>query len=224
MTVVKKEPENIPLCLTSIVLLIVPNILEYLFKITFPKTLKNILWLFILITGIVGKILNFYILFPPLDSILHLISGFLSCGIGFGIIQIFIRSKNPSPFLSILFSISFAITIGVTWEIIEFAGDMLLKKDNQNDYIVHQISSIKLNPKKETTSIILKNISKTKIYYKENGKAKQKIINGYLDLGIIDTMKDLIIDIIGSLLFSIYLYLYLKNRKKYKTLENFIIY
>ena len=46
--------------------------------------------------------------------------------------------------------------------------------------------------------------------------------NGYLDIGLIDTMKDLFVNLLGAVLFSIIGYFYIKNRKKYKFAENFI--
>ena len=48
------------------------------------------------------------------------------------------------------------------------------------------------------------------------------IENGYLDLGIIDTMKDLIVNLIGAIVFSVIGYLYIENRDKYKIAEHFI--
>ena len=45
---------------------------------------------------------------------------------------------------------------------------------------------------------------------------------GYLDIGIIDTMKDLIVNFIGAVVFSIFGLLYIKNRDKYKFAAKFI--
>lgn len=43
-----------------------------------------------------------------------------------------------------------------------------------------------------------------------------------LDIGILDTMKDLIVNFIGAVVFSLLGYLYIRNRDKYKLAENFI--
>ena len=53
-------------------------------------------------------------------------------------------------------------------------------------------------------------------------KTRFTIQNGYLDIGIIDTMKDLLVNFIGALVFSILGLFYIKNRNKYKFAENFI--
>ena len=67
------------------------------------------------------------------------------------------------------------------------------------------------------------NIEKTIIYSTKNGETTETTINGgYLDIGIIDTMKDLIVNFVGAMIFSIIGYFYILNRDKYKFAENFI--
>ena len=46
---------------------------------------------------------------------------------------------------------------------------------------------------------------------------------GYLDIGILDTMKDLLVNLIGAVVFSIIGYFSLKNSKSNKVTENLII-
>ena len=45
---------------------------------------------------------------------------------------------------------------------------------------------------------------------------------GYIDIGLIDTMNDLVVNFIGAVLFSIFGYFYIKGRGKGKFVENFI--
>ena len=47
-------------------------------------------------------------------------------------------------------------------------------------------------------------------------------INGYLDIGLIDTMNDLIVNFIGAIVFSIFGYIYTKNKGKGKFVSCFI--
>lgn len=39
-------------------------------------------------------------------------------------------------------------------------------------------------------------------------------INGYLDIGLIDTMEDLFVNFIGAIIFSIFGFFYTKNQDK----------
>ena len=57
-----------------------------------------------------------------------------------------------------------------------------------------------------------------------DGKTDKIIIqNGYLDVGIIDTMKDLFVNFIGAVVFSIFGYLYSRNDyQKFTFIKNFI--
>ena len=48
------------------------------------------------------------------------------------------------------------------------------------------------------------------------------ISGGNLDIGLKDTMKDLMVNFIGAIVFSIIGMLYIKNRDEYKFAENYI--
>ena len=69
--------------------------------------------------------------------------------------------------------------------------------------------------------MIIDNINKTEIYSENNNKITT-IENGYLDIGINDTMKDLIVNFIGALVFSILGFLYIKDRDEYQFIERFV--
>lgn len=68
--------------------------------------------------------------------------------------------------------------------------------------------------------IILMNLQ---LLMNKMGKPKKIVIpGGNLDIGLRDTMKDLIVNFIGAIVFSIIGLLYIKNRDEYKFAENFI--
>ena len=69
---------------------------------------------------------------------------------------------------------------------------------------------------------IIKGIDNTVLYDKEGNVLKQ-IDNGYLDVGINDTMKDLIVNLIGALVFSFISYLYLTKNKHEKIINSLIV-
>ena len=47
-------------------------------------------------------------------------------------------------------------------------------------------------------------------------------VGGYLDIGLIDTMQDLIVNFIGAFIFSVIGFFYVKNRGKGKLAGRFI--
>ena len=129
-----------------------------------------------------------------------------------------------SPLFVALVAFCFSMTIGVMWEFFEFGADKFLKYDMQKDVIVDTISTVKLDPDGKNKAVIIKDIEKTIIQSKDgDGNIKETVVDGgYLDIGIDDTMQDLIVNFIGAVVFSILGLLYIQNRDKYKFAENFI--
>ena len=202
----------------------VPTLIENKLKIDFPSTLEIIVYLFIFSAEILGEIQNFYGIFKTWDTMLHTLNGFLCAAVGFSLIDIINREERfkikLSPLFLSLVAFCFSMTVGVMWEFFEFSADRYLSLDMQKDRVVEKISSTKLNDENKNEVVTINDIEKTIIYTKDN---KQIVIeNGYLELGIIDTMKDLFVNFIGAVVFSIFVYLYVINREKYKGLEKII--
>lgn len=215
------------LCVLTLILFTIPYIINQKLKIELPDLLEIIIFLFIFSAEILGEIQNFYGIFTHWDTILHTLNGFLCAAIGFSLIDILNNSERfhieLSPVFVALVAFCFSMTIGVLWEFFEFGADQLLKFDMQKDEIVQSISTVNLEPEGKNIPVKVNNIEKTIIYSTENGENKEIVIDGgYLDIGIIDTMKDLIVNFIGAIIFSIIGYFYIHNRDKYKFAENFI--
>lgn len=222
LQILKREYFNALLCVLSLVLFTLPFFIKKKFKIELPNTLEIIILCFIFSAEILGEINNFYGLFPHWDTILHTLNGFLCAGIGFALIDLLnknVTTFNLSPIYVALVAFCFSMTVGVIWEFFEFGADRIFKMDTQKDRIVQTISTISLNDKNKP--VIIKNIYKTVLYDKDN-QILATIDNGYLDIGIIDTIKDLIVNFIGAITFSIFGLLYISNRDKYSFAKNFI--
>lgn len=219
---------NVFLCILTLILFTIPYFVDKKLHISLPNTLEIIILLFIFSAEILGEIQNFYGLFKHWDTILHTINGFLCAAIGFSLIDILNRSEklpvSLSPIFVALVAFCFSMTIGVLWEFFEYGGDCLVRTDMQKDKIVTSISTVALNPDGKNVPVKIDNIDKTVIYsYDSNGNLIEHIVNnGYLDIGLNDTMKDLIVNFIGALIFSIIGLLYIKNRDEYKFAEMFI--
>jgi len=217
--------QNAIYCILALVLFLIPYIIDKKTRISLPNTLEITILFFIFSTTILGEIRNFYTTFPHWDTMLHTLSGFLCAAIGFSLVNILNHSNRSFMHLSPLFvavvAICFSMTIGVLWEFFEFAGDYYFNKDMQKDEIITKISSVKLNKENENIPVILKSIDKTVIY--SNHYQKTVVIeDGYLDIGLYDTMKDLFVNFIGAILFSILGFFYLKKQEGYKIAELFI--
>ena len=110
----------------------------------------------------------------------------------------------------------FSMTIGVIWEFFEFGMDTLIGYDMQKDTVVHTIRSVTLDPAGRNVPYVIKDITETAVNGQELG------LGGYLDIGLIDTMQDLIVNFIGAVVFSVIGFFFVKNRGKGKVAWRFI--
>lgn len=201
------------LCILTLVLFTLPDLISHTFAIRLPDTLETIIYLFIFAAEILGEINNFYNLIPFWDTMLHTLNGFLCAAIGFSMVDLLNRNSERislSPFYLATMAFCFSMTIGVIWEFIEHTADMVFKTDMQKDTWVHEISSVSLNPEGANDPVIISNIDHTEVIDKD-GKA-YLLKDGYLDIGLQDTMDDLFVNFIGAIVFSAFGYFYVKNR------------
>ena len=204
--------ENVFLCLLTLILFIVPSFLQVELKIELPTALEIIILLFIFSAEILGEIQSFYILFPMWDTILHTLNGFLAAAIGFSLVDLLNNDDRLqfrlSPVFMALVAFCFSMTIGVVWEFFEFGMDTFMGTDMQKDTIVQSITTVMLDPTNSNIPITIDGIHSVAVNGKELG------FNGYLDIGLIDTMEDLLVNFIGAGTFSILGYFYVKKRGK----------
>lgn len=214
---------NTVLCFVSLFLFTIPTLVKDKFKIELPNALEGIIYLFIFAADILGEINNFYGVIPYWDTILHTLNGFLCAGIGFSLVDLLNNNSKRislSPIYVAIVAFCFSMTIGVLWEFFEYTVDQVSHKDMQRDTIVSEFASVKLNEKQENKPIVVKEIVSTEI--KTLGGETYTIEDGYLDIGINDTMKDLFVNLIGAVVFSILGYFYVKNRDKKSFASNFV--
>lgn len=216
---------HVLLCMLSLVLISIPAILKTTLHIKLPNVFEVAVCLFVYGAEILGEIENFYGNIPAWDTMLHTINGFLAAAVGFGIIDLLnthSKRMNMAPLFVGLVSFCFSMTVGVFWEFVEFGVDSMFRADMQKDRIVQSVSSVTFDPEQANNAIKIDDIAYT-ILYDENGQELMVIDGGYLDIGIIDTMKDLWVNLIGAAVFSACGYLYVLRRDKYRFAGNFII-
>lgn len=150
LQIFNRNYENVFLCILTLLLLIVPSLVQVTMKIELPTTLEIIILVFIFSAEILGEIREFYILFPFWDTVLHTLNGFLAAAIGFSLVDLLNRSDRMmfqlSPLFTAIVAFCFSMTIGVIWEFFEFGMDHFFALDMQKDTIVHTISSVMLDP------------------------------------------------------------------------------
>ncbi len=216
--------ENVFLCFLTLVLLLLPTVFERQLKIDLPDTLEIIIMLFVYSAEILGEIRSFYTTFPYWDTMLHTLNGFLCAAIGFCLVDLFNRNErfslSLSPFFMAIVAFCFSMTIGVLWEFFECTMDRVFLMDMQKDTILNTISTVMLDPAGGNHTVILRDI--TDVIVVSGGREIPLGLGGYLDVGIYDTMKDLFVNFIGAVVFSVIGYLYVKNRGRGRFARRFI--
>ena len=217
--------ENVLLCVLTLVLFMLPSAFERRLHIDLPDTLEVIILLFIYAAEILGEIQSYYTTFHYWDTMLHTMNGFLCAAIGFALVDILNReekvSLHLSPFFMAVTAFCFSMTIGVLWEFFEFSMDQFLLFDMQKDTVLQTISTVNLDPSHGTTAVIVEGIQDV-ILVLEDGTQMPLGLGGYLDVGIVDTMKDLFVNFIGAVVFSAIGYFYVKGRGKGSFATRFI--
>lgn len=220
LSVIRGRYENVFMCVLALTLFLVPSFFKKNLGIELPSVLEIIIMLFIFSAIILGEIGCYYVKVPVWDTVLHTVNGFLCAAIGFSLVDILNRNNNTkfnlSPLYLSIVAFCFSMTIGVLWEMFEFGADVFFLTDMQKDFVINRISSVALDETLTNTPVVIDGITSVAVNGVELG------LNGYIDIGLIDTMKDLIVNFIGAVVFSFIGYFYVKSRGKSKFAKNFI--
>ena len=167
--------------LVILLILTFPILLRKRFMIQIPLMITVLCAAFGFVAMIMGDGLNFYGKYRWWDSALHLFSGCVLAFVGLWIISIIFDDSHKVVFSSRIFVafyvLLFGVSCGVVWEICEYAYDAFFGTNTQQ-FMATTTSSLPLN-----TDIPL-----------------------FGHEALRDTMTDLILNLVGSLLVSVYVY------------------
>ena len=215
--IVRGRWESVFVGVLALVLLLIPAFAEKKLKIELPTALEIFIYCFIFCAEILGEIECYYVRYPLWDTMLHTANGFMFAAVGFSMVDLLNQSKRfrfeLSPIFIAVVAFCFSMTIGVLWEFFEFFADQLVRTDMQKDFLVNQISSVTLDPTMQNRAVQVNHIIRTTI---ETASGEQVVLDGYLDVGLIDTMKDLFVNFIGAVVFSTIGFFFVKHRGKGK--------
>jgi hypothetical protein len=131
---------NIFVTLLALLSTFIPDILSDKAIVHTPTDLHVIMVLFAFAAIYLGELRNFYYRFWWWDTMLHTFSGII---LGFsGLVLIYIINKNEkidfylSPLFISIFAFTFAVTIGVLWEVFEFFMDSTFGLNMQKSGLV----------------------------------------------------------------------------------------
>jgi hypothetical protein len=123
----RRNWENVFLTAIVIALTLIPAFLFRRFRVIIPPEFQLVAALFIFLSLFLGSALDFYYHFWWWDLVLHTASGFLLGIIGFVALFVLNQTDRVRPAMKpgfiCFFGVTFAVTLGVLWEIYEFISD-----------------------------------------------------------------------------------------------------
>ena len=193
--ILEGDPTNLLLCFTTLFLVAVP----FVFPRFLPIQMDFPIFLFLecyAIGALLGDCWHLYYQTVWWDKLLHFSGGVVFALFGLWLLQAI--WKQPPPLLaSVLFAFCFSVTLAVLWEFLEFGSDRIFGTDMQRDTWLSALSSYALG--EETGRVAgIENITEVTV----NGQLLGE--GGYLDIGLVDSMMDMLVETVGALAVSLY--------------------
>lgn len=185
------------LAFLTIFLIFLPEIFEKLFRCRMNNALY-ILTVFYTVGPMLGHCCNFYYRISWWDKVLHTYGGVLFALLGIFLFERLCK-ENKSKAIVIIFAICFSIGISVIWEFFEFGADMIFGDDMMDDVVITDINSYLLGDSVGEIGSI-NDITTVEI----NGSPLP--VCGYIDIGLIDTMTDMLLETLGAIVATLVCY------------------
>ena len=203
---VAKDNVNAIRVTITLFLAMVPVVVEILFDMWIPWPMYCFLVIYAT-EHTMGSCFNLYLYLPWWDDMMHCTGGFMFAMFGYYYLSVEDEITLKKRIRNIFYAISFAVFIGVLWEIVEYLVDTLFMFDMQKDVLVTRINSYLLT----SNNGELKSIDNIKEVIVDG-----QVLPGYIDIGLNDTMADMITTLTGAVVLSVYC---LIDREKHPLLK-----
>jgi hypothetical protein len=179
-------------------LVLLPGLAERLFscRLCLPFYLFALLYA---IGPMLGQSWNLYYTVSWWDKFLHICGGVMFAIVGSFFFTRY-SSEKTNYALNAVFSLCFSMAIAMLWEFWEFGADCLLSMDMQDDTVITSLTSYLLGESIGVTGS-LRDIQTVTV----NGVPLPTA--GYIDIGLIDTMLDMLLESLGAFITCLLLFL-----------------
>lgn len=184
---------DVLLCILTALGLGIPYLLRRAWGYQMSDALFVLCFVYIL-GSMAARVYKLYYLLSHWDKLLHLLGGIVFALIGSYLMVLLNRDCRQQRLLRILFAVCFSIAISVLWEFYEYGMDRFFGTDMQRDTVVQSIYSYNLGDEPGVVGEIadIESVTINDVLLE----------GGYLDLGLIDTMGDMLIETAGALLYA----------------------
>lgn len=200
MLLASGEPDRLLLAFATLLLAAMPMLLENLLhcRISLPVYIFALAYA---VGPMLGHCWKLYYTVPVWDKLLHISGGVMFAILGAYVFDLLAKNKEL-PVARTIFALCFSMAIAVLWEFCEFGADTFLGMDMQDDTVIHSLTSYLLGESLGVTGSI-ENIESVVV----NGVA----LPGYIDIGLIDSMLDMLLETLGAMVTCLMLWI---NRGK----------
>lgn len=183
------DTERLLLAFGTLLLVLVPALIERLFRCEI-NTAVYLIGVLYAVGPMMGHCWKFYYTIPCWDKLLHLCGGVMFVILGVYLFERLSHGK-VNHVSAVIFALCFSLAISVLWEFVEYGADLFLGMDMQDDTVVSGITSYLLGAEKGMTGSI-ESIQSVLV----NGIPLP--VDGYIDVGLHDTMLDMLLESIGA--------------------------
>lgn len=194
--------DRLPMAIATLFMLLLPRLTERLFRVRVVLPLK-ILMLLYAMGPMLGQCWQLYYTLNWWDKLLHTLGGVMFALVGVLLLKKFSGAKEITPLFAAVFALCFSMAISMAWEFCEFGADQLFGMDMQHDTIVSGVHSYLLGEETGVTGVV-ENITQVVV--------DGRVFPGYIDIGLIDTMTDMLLETLGALAVAVW---HIATRAKY---------
>ena len=200
MLLASGEPDRLLLAFATLLLAALPMLMEKLLhcRISLPVYIFALAYA---VGPMLGHCWKLYYTVPVWDKLLHISGGVMFAILGAYFFDLLAKNKEL-PVVRTIFALCFSMAIAVLWEFCEFGADIFLGMDMQDDTVIHSLTSYLLGDSLGGTGSI-ENIQSVTV----NGIP----LPGYIDIGLIDSMLDMLLETLGAMVTCLMLWI---NRGK----------
>jgi len=184
------QTDRLAMALVTVILVLLPRAMEKLLRCRIHPAL----YLFALAYGLgpmLGHCWYLYYTVPCWDKLLHISGGVMFAILGAFLFEALLGDRRKRTAV-LLFALCFSIAVSVIWEFAEFGADMLFGMDTQDDTVIHSLRSYLLGDSLGMAGTISP-IEAVSV----NGQPLP--VDGYIDIGLIDTMLDMLLETLGAI-------------------------
>ncbi len=200
--IASKRYDSIWTCAWTFLILLIPQVVSILLRVKANVVFFIVVQLYCL-APMMGHSYHFYYTVAWWDELLHTLGGVVFAILGAFLLKVINRGGKVNVFTTAFFALLFSISVSAVWELFEYAMDTFTGSDMQKDTFIDFIHSYLLGGKTGELGVI--------------DKIDQIIINntaleGYIDIGLIDTMTDILVETVGAVVFFVW---YLIDRERH---------